>query len=59
MAYTHGREQAETFKSSVDPAIAGLLDSARSTKDAVNNAALVFQVKQSAGDMEPNSRSWR
>ena len=41
MAYTHGHG-AETFKSSVDTAIAGLLDSARSTKDAVNNAALVL-----------------
>ena len=45
MVYTHGPEQVETFKSSVDTAIAGLLDSARSTKDAVNNAALVLSWK--------------
>ena len=53
MAYTHGPEQAETFKSSVDQAIAGILDSARSTKDAVNNAALVLSGEAPAGDMEP------
>ena len=53
MAYTHAPEQAETFKSSVDPAIAGLLDSARSTKDAVNNAALVLSGEAPASDMEP------
>ena len=50
---THINEQAETFKSSVDQAIAGLLDSARSTKDAVNNAALVLSGEAPAGDMEP------
>ena len=48
-------KQAETFKSSVDQAIAGLLDSARSTKDAVNNAALVLSGEASAGDMEPTA----
>ena len=53
MAYTHGPEQAEQFKSSVDQAIAGLLDSARSTKDAVNSAALVLSGEAPASDMEP------
>jgi hypothetical protein len=53
MAYTHGPEQAESFKSSVDQAIAGLLDSARSTKDAVNNAALVLSGEAPADDMTP------
>ena len=53
MAYTHGPEQSEAFKSSVDSAISSLLDSARSTKDAVNNAALVLSGEAPAGDMEP------
>lgn len=53
MAYTHGPEQAESFKSSVDQAIAGLLDSARSTKDSVNSAALVLSGEAPASDMEP------
>lgn len=53
MAYTHGPEQSEAFKSSVDSAISILLDSARSTKDAVNNAALVLSGEAPAGDMEP------
>ena len=52
MSYTHGPQQAETFKSSVDQAIAGLLDQARSTKDAVNNAALVLS-GEAASEMEP------
>ena len=53
MAYTNGPEQSEAFKSSVDSAISSLLDSARSTKDAVNNAALVLSGEAPAGDMEP------
>ena len=53
MAYTHGPEQAEQFKASVDQAIAGLLDSARSTKDSVNSAALVLSGEAPASDMEP------
>ena len=52
---THMGPQAETFKSSVDQAIAGLLDSARSTKDAVNNAALVLSGEAIPGDMEPTA----
>ena len=53
MAYTHGPEQSETFKSSVDSAISSLLDTARSTKNAVNNAALVLSGEAPAGDMAP------
>lgn len=53
MAYTHGPDQAETFKSSVDSAIASLLDSARSAKDSVNNAALVLSGEAPATDMAP------
>ena len=53
MSYTHGPQQAETFKSSVDSAIASLLDSARSTKDAVNNAALVLSGEAAPSEMEP------
>ena len=53
MAYTHGPDQAETFKSSVDSAIASLLDSARSAKDSVNSAALVLAGEAPASDMAP------
>ena len=48
MAYSHGADQSSTFKSSVDEAISGLLDNARSAKDAVNNAVLVLSGEQPA-----------
>ena len=50
MAYSHGADQSTTFKSSVDEAISGLLDNARSAKDAVNNAVLVLSGEQPATD---------
>jgi hypothetical protein len=56
MAYSHGADQSSTFKSSVDEAISGLLDNARSAKDAVNNAVLVLSGEQPATDtMAPSS----
>jgi hypothetical protein len=56
MAYSHGADQSTTFKSSVDEAISGLLDNARSAKDAVNNAVLVLSGEQPATDtMAPSS----
>lgn len=42
MAYSHGPDQAQSFKDATDDAIAGLLGTARSAKDAVNNAVLVL-----------------
>jgi hypothetical protein len=50
MAYTHGPDQAGTFKSSVDSAIASLLDSARTAKDSVNNATLVLSGEAASDD---------
>ncbi len=56
MAYSHGADQSTTFKSSVDEAISGLLDNARSAKDAVNNAVLVLSGEQPATDtMAPSA----
>jgi len=48
MSYTHGQESAQQFKSSVDGSIDELLQSARSAKEAVNNAVLVL-----SGDAQP------
>ena len=42
MAYSHGPDQAATFRGSVDDAINGLLGQARSAKDAVADATLVL-----------------
>ena len=50
MAYSHGGDQSATFKSSVDTAISGLLDNARSAKDEVNNAVLILSGEQPAMD---------
>lgn len=50
MSYTHGRDQAEQFRSSVDSSISDLLDSARSAKDSVNNAVLVLTGEASPDD---------
>ena len=52
MSYSHGPEQSASFKSTVDGAIAGLLDNARQTKDAVNNAVLTLSGDAPAADME-------
>ncbi len=51
MAYSHGSEQSESFKDSVNDAIAGLLGQARATKDTVNNAVLVLNGEKPANDM--------
>ena len=51
MGYTHGPEQADAFKASTDAAISNLLDTARSTKDEVNNAVLVLNGDAPASDM--------
>lgn len=51
MSYSHGPEVAASFKSSVDGAVAGLLDNARSAKDAVNDAVLVLSGEAPASDM--------
>jgi len=51
MAYSHGPEQAQSFKSSVDDAISGLLGQARSAKDAVADATLVLSGEKSTDDM--------
>jgi len=51
MAYSHGPEQSAAFKEATDSAIAGLLGTARSTKDAVNDAVLVLTGQQPASDM--------
>ena len=51
MAYSHGPEQAQTFKSSVDDAISGLLGQARSAKDAVADATLVLSGEKASDDM--------
>jgi len=51
MAYSHGPDQAATFKGSVDDAINGLLGQARSAKDAVADATLVLSGEKMADDM--------
>ena len=51
MAYSHGADQSASFKGSVDQAIAGLLDNARQTKEAVNNAVLTLTGQAPAADM--------
>jgi len=51
MAYSHGPDQAATFKDSVDDAINGLLGQARSAKDAVADATLVLSGEKAADDM--------
>ena len=51
MAYSHGPDQAATFKDSVDDAINGLLGQARSAKDAVADATLVLSGEKVADDM--------
>tara|TARA_B100000953_G_scaffold78230_1_gene63463 strand:- start:127 stop:585 length:459 start_codon:yes stop_codon:yes gene_type:complete len=51
MAYSHGPEQAATFKGSVDDAINGLLGQARSAKDAVADATLVLSGEKVSDDM--------
>tara|TARA_B110000858_G_scaffold196981_1_gene257200 strand:+ start:1058 stop:1513 length:456 start_codon:yes stop_codon:yes gene_type:complete len=51
MAYSHGPDQAATFKGSVDDAINGLLGQARSAKDAVQDATLVLSGEKSSDDM--------
>ena len=51
MAYSHGPDQAATFKGSVDDAINGLLGQARSAKDAVQDATLVLSGEKMADDM--------
>jgi hypothetical protein len=51
MAYSHGADQSASFKGSVDSAIAGLLDNARQTKEAVNNAVLTLTGQAPAADM--------
>lgn len=51
MAYSHGSEQASTFKESVNDAISGLLGQARSTKDTVNDAVLVLNGEKPSNDM--------
>ena len=51
MAYSHGPDQAATFKGSVDDAINGLLGQARSAKDAVSDATLVLSGEKMADDM--------
>lgn len=51
MAYSHGPEQAQSFKASVDDAISGLLGQARSAKDAVADATLVLSGEKSGDDM--------
>jgi uncharacterized coiled-coil protein SlyX len=51
MAYSHGPDQAATFKGSVDDAINGLLGQARAAKDAVADATLVLSGEKMADDM--------
>ena len=51
MAYSHGAEQASSFKESVNDAISGLLGQARSTKDTVNDAVLVLNGEKPSNDM--------
>ena len=51
MAYSHGSEQASSFKESVNDAISGLLGQARSTKDTVNDAVLVLNGEKPSNDM--------
>ena len=51
MAYSHGPDQAATFKDSVDDAINGLLGQARSAKDEVADATLVLSGEKAADDM--------
>lgn len=50
MTYTHGGDQAQAFRSSVDTAIGGLLDQSRQVKEEVNNAVLVLTGEQPAED---------
>lgn len=55
MTYTHGGEQAQAFRSSVDAAIGGLLDQSRQAKDEVNSAVLVLTGEASPEDaMSPS-----
>ena len=51
MQYSHGPDQAATFRGSVDDAINGLLGQARSAKDAVSDATLVLSGEKMADDM--------
>jgi hypothetical protein len=50
MTYTHGGDQAQSFHSSVDSAIGGLLDQTRQAKETVNNAVLVLTGEAPATD---------
>lgn len=50
MTYTHGGDQAQAFRSSVDAAIGGLLDQSRQAKEDVNNAVLVLTGEAPATD---------
>lgn len=48
MAFTHGTEAAEQYKQSSSSSIDSLLQSARSTKDEMNNAVLVLSGQATA-----------
>lgn len=50
MTYTHGGDQAQSFRSSVDAAIGSLLDQSRQAKEEVNNAVLVLTGETPATD---------
>jgi hypothetical protein len=51
MAYSHGADQASSFKDKVNDAVASLLGQARATKDTVNDAVLVLNGEKPADDM--------
>lgn len=50
MTYTHGGDQAQAFRSSVDAAIGALLEQSRQAKEDVNNAVLVLTGEAPATD---------
>ena len=51
MAYSHGADQASSFKDKVNDAVASLLGQARATKDTVNDAVLVLNGEKPSDDM--------
>lgn len=50
MTYTHGGDQAQAFRSSVDTAIGALLEQSRQAKEDVNNAVLILTGEAPATD---------
>lgn len=51
MVHSHGQEAASVFKDTADQALSGLMQEARTAKDAISNATLVLSGDAPADDM--------